>query len=49
MITNMHHSAFAKPPMSWRRKMSANTMITSQNHMMKQTKISIDQRMSRNG
>ena len=32
------HSALAQPPMSWLRKMSMNTMISSQIQMMKRKK-----------
>ena len=33
MITKITHSALAKPPRSWLRKMSANTTISSQIQM----------------
>ena len=45
----MIHSTFAKPDVSWRRKMSAKTVISSQNQMTHAKKMSIVQRMSRNG
>ncbi len=49
MITKMHHSALAPPPMSWLRKMSTNTVINSQIQMMKRKKYSIVRKKSRIG
>ena len=43
------HSALAKPPMSWLRKMSMNTMISSQIQMMKRKKYSIVRKASSTG
>ena len=40
------HSALANPPMSWLRKMSMNTMISSQIQMMKRKKYSIVKKTS---
>ena len=48
-ITKMIQSVFAPPPMSWRRKTSAKTVMSSQNQMIQQKKMSIVQRTSRNG
>ena len=45
----MIHSAFAKPPMSRRRKTSANTVIRSQIQMKNAKNRIIVQTMSRNG
>ena len=45
----MIQTAFMPPPMSRRRKMSANTVISSQIQMMNAKKMTIDQRTSRNG
>ena len=41
--------AFMPPPMSRRRKTSANTVIRSQIQMTNAKKMTIDQRTSRNG
>ena len=41
--------ALAKPPMSWLRKMSTNTMISSQIQMMNRKKYSIVRKKSRIG
>ena len=49
MITKISQSAFIPPPMSWRRKMSAKTVISSQNQMIQAKITSIVQRTSRNG
>ena len=49
MITKMIQSTFVKPDVSWRRKMSAKIVIRSQNQMIQQKKMSIVQKMSRNG
>ena len=43
------HSALAQPPMSWLRKTSMNTMISSQIQMMKRKKYSIVRKASRIG
>ena len=41
--------AFAKPPWSFLRKLSAKTMITIQMYITKNANTIIDQRTSRNG
>ncbi len=43
------HSALARPPMSWLRKMSKNTMISSQIQMKNKKKYSIVRKASRTG
>ena len=43
------HRALAQPPMSWLRKTSMNTMISSQIQMMKRKKYSIVRKKSRIG
>ena len=43
------HRALAQPPMSWLRKTSMNTMISSQIQMMKRKKYSIVRKASRIG
>ena len=43
MITKSTQSDLAKPPMSWLRKMSANTVISSQIQMKNMKNQSIDQ------
>src|SRR6201995_1105743 len=43
------HSALAQPPMSWLRKMSMNTMNSSQIQMMKRKKYNVVRKMSRIG
>ncbi len=43
------HRALDQPPMSWLRKMSMNTMISSQIQMTKRKKYSIVRKKSRIG
>ena len=43
------HSALAQPPMSWLRKTSMNTMISSQIQMMKRKNSNIVKKKSRIG
>ena len=45
----MIQHVFPIPTMSWRRKTSAKTLISSQNQITQAKKTSIVQRMSRNG
>src|SRR5271165_5140748 len=49
MMMKITHSALAQPPMSWLRKMSTNTMISSQIQMTKRKKYSIVRKKSRIG
>ena len=49
MMMKITHSPLARPPMSWLRKMSANTMINNQIQMMKRKKYSIVRKASRTG
>ena len=49
MITKMHQSTFEPPPMSRRRKMSAKTVIRSQNQITQRKNTSIVHITSRNG
>ena len=49
MMTKITHRAFAQPPMSWLRKMSMKTMISSQIQMKNKKKYSIDRKASRTG
>ena len=49
MMMKMHHSALAPPPMSWLRKMSKNTMTSSQIQMKKRKKYSIVRNASSTG
>ena len=49
MTTKRIQKAFTQPDASWRRKMSANTVIKSQNQMIQAKKINIVQKMLRNG
>ena len=49
MMTKMHHSALANPPMSWLRKMSMKTMISSQIQMKNKKKYSMVRKRSRMG
>ena len=44
-MTNSTHKNFAKPPMSWLRKMSAKTVISSQIQMKNRKNQSIDQKI----
>ena len=46
MITKMTHRALASPPMSWLRKMSMKTTMSSQIQMKKRKNSIIVQRMS---
>ena len=48
-MMKMIQIAFAKPPMSRRRKMSAKHAIAIQIHMIRAVKMSMSQRMFRNG
>ena len=49
MITKISQPVLPQPEMSWRRKMSANTVIRSQNHRIQTKKTSIVHITSRNG
>ena len=49
MMMKITQSALAQPPMSWLRKMSMKTMISSQIQMMKRKKYSIVRKASRMG
>jgi len=49
MITKITHNTLWPPPMSWRRKRSANTVIRIQNQITHAKKMSIVQTTSRNG
>ncbi len=49
MITKMTQRALAHPPMSWLRKMSTNTVMSSQIQMTKRKKYSIVRKKSRIG
>jgi hypothetical protein len=49
MITKIVHRTFEPPPMSFRRKRSAKTVIRIQNQITQAKKMSIVQRTSRNG
>ena len=42
MITNITHRNFATPPMSWLRKMSPNTTMSSQIQMKNKKNQSMD-------
>ena len=48
-ITKMIQSVFAPPPMSCRLKMSANTVMRSQNQITQAKNTNSVQRTSRNG
>ncbi len=48
-MTKIVQSTFFPPLASWRRKRSAKTVIRSQNQITHAKKMSIVQRMSRNG
>ena len=45
----MIHPVLPNPPMSWRRKMSMKTVISSQIQMKNAKKINIVQKTSRSG
>ena len=49
MTVSATQPALPQPPMSWRRKMSANTVISSQIQMIQAKNTSIVPTMSRNG
>ena len=49
MITKMHHRALTKPPRSWLRKMSMNTMMSSQIQMKNKKKYSIVRKIPPSG
>ena len=49
MTTKITHSALATPPMSWLRKMSTKTVISSQIQITKRKKYSIVKKKSRIG
>jgi hypothetical protein len=49
MMMKITHKALAQPPMSWLRKMSMNTMISSQIQMMKRKKYTIVRKKSSSG